>query len=174
MAEGLSLDFGAEGSAAAVLEAVPAEGIEGVGVNGDVDDGDGEEDQAPPAVPEEFMLDPEAIEVDSDLLLFNAAKAKTAKVTYEDQQLKPPPLQLPTPLLPLWLQPSPTPPSPQPTSPQPPHAAPPPPQTPPPTLCPPPLPRINLNVFSGSRFSSEASMVPATAVDINVSSKSLL
>ena len=41
------------------------------------DDGDGEEDQAPPAVPEEFMLDPEAIEVDPDLLLFNAAKAKS-------------------------------------------------------------------------------------------------
>ena len=45
--------------------------------NTDDDDGDGEEDQAPPAVPEEFMLDPEAIEVDSDLLLFNAAKAKS-------------------------------------------------------------------------------------------------
>ena len=41
------------------------------------DEGDGEEDQAPPAVPEEFMLDPEAIEVDPDLLLFNAAKAKS-------------------------------------------------------------------------------------------------
>ncbi len=41
------------------------------------DDGDSEEDQAPPAVPEEFMLDPEAIEVDPDLLLFNAAKAKS-------------------------------------------------------------------------------------------------
>ena len=45
--------------------------------NTDDDDGDGEEDQAPPAVPEEFMLDPEAIEVDPDLLLFNAAKAKS-------------------------------------------------------------------------------------------------
>ena len=43
----------------------------------DEDEGDGEEDQAPPAVPEEFMLDPEAIEVDPDLLLFNAAKAKS-------------------------------------------------------------------------------------------------
>ena len=43
----------------------------------DDDEGDGEEDQAPPAVPEEFMLDPEAIEVDPDLLLFNAAKAKS-------------------------------------------------------------------------------------------------
>ena len=45
--------------------------------NNDDDEGDGEEDQAPPAVPEEFMLDPEAIEVDPDLLLFNAAKAKS-------------------------------------------------------------------------------------------------
>jgi magnesium chelatase subunit D len=45
--------------------------------NADDDEGDGEEDQAPPAVPEEFMLDPEAIEVDPDLLLFNAAKAKS-------------------------------------------------------------------------------------------------
>ncbi|ABB33985.1 magnesium chelatase ATPase subunit D [Synechococcus sp. CC9605] len=43
----------------------------------DDDEGDDEEDQAPPAVPEEFMLDPEAIEVDPDLLLFNAAKAKS-------------------------------------------------------------------------------------------------
>ena len=41
------------------------------------EEGDGAEDQAPPAVPEEFMLDPEAIEVDPDLLLFNAAKAKS-------------------------------------------------------------------------------------------------
>ena len=41
------------------------------------DEGDGEEDQTPPAVPEEFMLDPEAIDVDPDLLLFNAAKAKS-------------------------------------------------------------------------------------------------
>ena len=45
--------------------------------NNDDDDDGGEEDQAPPAVPEEFMLDPEAIEVDPDLLLFNAAKAKS-------------------------------------------------------------------------------------------------
>ena len=43
----------------------------------DDDEGDGEEDQTPPAVPEEFMLDPEAIDVDPDLLLFNAAKAKS-------------------------------------------------------------------------------------------------
>ena len=41
------------------------------------EEGDSAEDQAPPAVPEEFMLDPEAIEVDPDLLLFNAAKAKS-------------------------------------------------------------------------------------------------
>ena len=40
-------------------------------------DEDSPEDQAPPAVPEEFMLDPEAIDVDPDLLLFNAAKAKS-------------------------------------------------------------------------------------------------
>ena len=39
-------------------------------------DEDNPEDQAPPAVPEEFMLDPEAIDVDPDLLLFNAAKSK--------------------------------------------------------------------------------------------------
>ncbi len=45
--------------------------------NSEDDEDDGEEDQAPPAVPEEFMLDPEAIEVDPDLLLFNAAKAKS-------------------------------------------------------------------------------------------------
>ena len=45
--------------------------------NTDDDEGDGEDDQTPPAVPEEFMLDPEAIEVDPDLLLFNAAKAKS-------------------------------------------------------------------------------------------------
>ena len=45
--------------------------------NADDEENDGEEDQAPPAVPEEFMLDPEAIEVDPDLLLFNAAKAKS-------------------------------------------------------------------------------------------------
>ncbi|MCB4393845.1 magnesium chelatase subunit D family protein [Synechococcus sp. HB1133] len=43
----------------------------------DDEEGDSEEDQTPPAVPEEFMLDPEAIEVDPDLLLFNAAKAKS-------------------------------------------------------------------------------------------------
>ncbi|UPM49197.1 magnesium chelatase ATPase subunit D [Synechococcus sp. A10-1-5-1] len=35
------------------------------------------EDQAPPSIPEEFMLDPEAIAIDPDLLLFNAGKAKT-------------------------------------------------------------------------------------------------
>ena len=35
------------------------------------------EDQAPPAVPEEFMLDPEAVSIDPDLLLFNAAKSKS-------------------------------------------------------------------------------------------------
>ncbi|QNG28948.1 magnesium chelatase ATPase subunit D [Synechococcus sp. LTW-R] len=35
------------------------------------------EDQAPPSIPEEFMLDPEAIAIDPDLLLFNGGKAKT-------------------------------------------------------------------------------------------------
>ncbi|MBM5814463.1 MAG: magnesium chelatase ATPase subunit D [Cyanobacteria bacterium M_DeepCast_100m_m1_067] len=35
------------------------------------------EDQAPPQVPEEFLLDPEAIAIDPDLLLFSSAKAKT-------------------------------------------------------------------------------------------------
>ena len=41
------------------------------------DEDDTPEDQAPPAIPEEFMLDPEAIAIDPDLLLFNAGKAKT-------------------------------------------------------------------------------------------------
>ena len=35
------------------------------------------EDQAPPAIPEEFLLDPEATAIDPDLLLFGAAKAKS-------------------------------------------------------------------------------------------------
>ncbi len=35
------------------------------------------EDQAPPSIPEEFLLDPEAIAIDPDLLLFNAGKAKS-------------------------------------------------------------------------------------------------
>jgi magnesium chelatase subunit D len=35
------------------------------------------EDQPPPQVPEEFLLDPEAVAIDPDLLLFGAAKAKT-------------------------------------------------------------------------------------------------
>ena len=38
---------------------------------------DNPEDQAPPQVPEEFLLDPEATAIDPDLLLFGAAKAKT-------------------------------------------------------------------------------------------------
>jgi magnesium chelatase subunit D len=41
------------------------------------DEPDTPEDQAPPQVPEEFMLDPEAVAIDPDLLLFGAAKAKT-------------------------------------------------------------------------------------------------
>ena len=35
------------------------------------------EDQAPPQVPEEFLLDPEAVAIDPDLLLFSAARART-------------------------------------------------------------------------------------------------
>jgi magnesium chelatase subunit D len=35
------------------------------------------EDQAPPSIPEEFLLDPEAIAIDPDLLLFSAARAKS-------------------------------------------------------------------------------------------------
>jgi len=38
---------------------------------------DSPEDQAPPQVPEEFLLDPEAIAIDPDLLLFASSKAKT-------------------------------------------------------------------------------------------------
>jgi len=38
---------------------------------------DSPEDQAPPQVPEDFLLDPEAIAIDPDLLLFNAGKAKS-------------------------------------------------------------------------------------------------
>ena len=41
------------------------------------EDEDTPEDQAPPLIPEEFMLDPEAIAIDPDLLLFNAAKSKS-------------------------------------------------------------------------------------------------
>ncbi|MEB3351685.1 MAG: magnesium chelatase ATPase subunit D [Cyanobacteriota bacterium] len=35
------------------------------------------EDQAPPSIPEEFLLDPEATAIDPDLLLFSAAKARS-------------------------------------------------------------------------------------------------
>jgi magnesium chelatase subunit D len=41
------------------------------------DQDDTPEDQAPPQVPEEFLLDPEAVAIDPDLLLFGAAKAKS-------------------------------------------------------------------------------------------------
>ncbi len=41
------------------------------------DEDDSPEEQAPPTVPEEFMLDPEAVAIDPDLLLFNAAKSKS-------------------------------------------------------------------------------------------------
>jgi magnesium chelatase subunit D len=40
-------------------------------------DEDTPQDEAPPQVPEEFMLDPEAVAIDPDLLLFGAAKAKS-------------------------------------------------------------------------------------------------
>jgi len=43
----------------------------------DEDEDDSPEEQAPPSVPEEFMLDPEAVAIDPDLLLFNAAKSKS-------------------------------------------------------------------------------------------------
>jgi magnesium chelatase subunit D len=38
---------------------------------------DSPEDEAPPSIPEEFLLDPEATAIDPDLLLFSAAKAKS-------------------------------------------------------------------------------------------------
>jgi magnesium chelatase subunit D len=41
------------------------------------EDDDTPEDQAPPSIPEEFLLDPEATAIDPDLLLFNAGKAKS-------------------------------------------------------------------------------------------------
>ena len=41
------------------------------------DDEDTSEEQTSPPVPEEFMLDPEAIAIDPDLLLFSAAKSKS-------------------------------------------------------------------------------------------------
>ena len=41
------------------------------------DQDDTPEDQAPPQVPEEFLLDPEAVAIDPDLLLFGAAKARS-------------------------------------------------------------------------------------------------
>ncbi|MCP9927420.1 magnesium chelatase ATPase subunit D [Cyanobium sp. CH-040] len=43
----------------------------------DDQDDDTPEDQAPPQVPEEFLLDPEAVAIDPDLLLFGAAKARS-------------------------------------------------------------------------------------------------
>ncbi len=41
------------------------------------EDEDDLEDQSSPPIPEEFMLDPEAIAIDPDLLLFSAAKSKS-------------------------------------------------------------------------------------------------
>lgn len=43
----------------------------------DDDEDDSPQDQAPPQIPEEFLLDPEATAIDPDLLLFSAAKAKS-------------------------------------------------------------------------------------------------
>jgi magnesium chelatase subunit D len=45
--------------------------------NNEEEEDDTPEDQAPPSIPEEFLLDPEAIAIDPDLLLFSSAKAKT-------------------------------------------------------------------------------------------------
>ena len=45
--------------------------------NSDDEDEEPDQDEAPPSVPEEFMLDPEAVSIDPDLLLFNAAKSKS-------------------------------------------------------------------------------------------------
>jgi magnesium chelatase subunit D len=45
--------------------------------NNDEDEDDTPEDQPPPSIPEEFLLDPEATAIDPDLLLFNAGKAKS-------------------------------------------------------------------------------------------------
>ena len=41
------------------------------------EDDDSPDDAPPPSIPEEFMLDPEAVAIDPDLLLFNAAKSKS-------------------------------------------------------------------------------------------------
>ena len=43
----------------------------------DSEDDDTPDDAPPPSIPEEFMLDPEAVAIDPDLLLFNAAKSKS-------------------------------------------------------------------------------------------------
>jgi magnesium chelatase subunit D len=43
----------------------------------DPDQDDRPEDEAPPSIPEEFLLDPEATAIDPDLLLFSAARAKS-------------------------------------------------------------------------------------------------
>ncbi|HJN36549.1 MAG TPA: magnesium chelatase ATPase subunit D [Prochlorococcaceae cyanobacterium Fu_MAG_50] len=43
----------------------------------DNEDQDSPEDEAPPSIPEEFLLDPEAVAIDPDLLLFSSAKSKS-------------------------------------------------------------------------------------------------
>ena len=40
-------------------------------------DDESDQDEAPPSVPEEFMLDPESVAIDPDLLLFSSAKANS-------------------------------------------------------------------------------------------------
>ena len=55
----------------------PPEDSSDVNNDNNDDDEDSEQDEAPPSVPEEFMLDPEAVAIDPDLLLFNAAKSKS-------------------------------------------------------------------------------------------------
>ncbi|MFN9645528.1 MAG: magnesium chelatase ATPase subunit D, partial [Cyanobacteriota bacterium] len=45
------------------------------------------EEQAPPSIPEEFLLDPDATAIDPDLLLFNAAKAKSGNSGSRSQVL---------------------------------------------------------------------------------------
>ncbi|MFM9047829.1 MAG: VWA domain-containing protein, partial [Cyanobium sp.] len=48
---------------------------------------DAPEDQAPPSIPEEFLLDPEATAIDPDLLLFAAAKSRSGSSGSRSQVL---------------------------------------------------------------------------------------
>jgi magnesium chelatase subunit D len=58
-------------------EQEPDEPDDGDSDEPDDQEDDTPEDQAPPQVPEEFLLDPEAVAIDPDLLLFGAAKARS-------------------------------------------------------------------------------------------------